>query len=366
MNTKKITITIIIIAIAIVIAGAVASSGKSSNPESLKIGIMLPLTGLAASAGENMRKGAEIAIENYKKENPNVQIEVVFEDDAFDVTKGFTAYKKLVDLDKVDAILMVSTPVLDAIHEDVVARGIPLISVGVQTVGVADDNIIQFSPAAEAPIGHLAKYLNDSLDFNSKKTAVMYENSPGPISFFNAFDTIYSHEFDSLIVNSKEDLRGYATKIANENYDSVVFIMNPETGALATKELLNLDDTMPLLAYDAQLQTGFGDYERILGDMNKINGAISMWFKAGETEKLTELYMAKYGEAPGFLADFSYDMVNTALLTYDKNPASWVENLKKYKNTNGASGAISFDAKGVRIQPMVITEVQEGKLVPTE
>ncbi len=364
MSRKKIISIIVII---IVITGVVIFRGNSqANVGEVKLGLMLPLTGDYAAAGQNMQKGMELAIEQYEKNNPGVTIEVSTEDDAYDSAKGLTAYKKLVDLDKVDTILMLSTPVIDTIHEDVVKRGIPVIQLGVQTVGVADDNIIQFSPAAEAPIGYLATSLSNDINFSGKKVAVIYDNSAAQISFFETFATMYKHEFTKMIVNDKSDLRNYATKIANENYDAVVVIESPENGALFTKELLIVDTTLPALAYDAQLQTGFGDYEKILGDTNKINGAKSIWFKEGSTAEFKKLFNEKYGEDPGFLADFAYDMVNTALETYEGTDSDWTKNLKKFSNQNGASGAISFDENGVRVQPIVITEVKEGKLVSTE
>lgn len=363
MNKKVVIVLVIIVAIVGIMFATKQSS--TETPESLKLGLMLPLSGDYAVAGQNMQKGMELAIEKYKKENPDAIIEVVVEDDAYDATKGVSAYNKLVNLDQVDIILMLSTPVIDAIHEDVVARGIPVIQLGVQTAGIADDNIIQFSPAAEAPIGALASHLAKDDRFEGKKVAVVYDNSPAQLSFFETFKERYTGEFTTMLSNGKGDHRSYATEIANGNYDAVVYIMSPENGALLTKEVLALDQTPPLFAYDAQLQTGFGDYGRILGDTNQINGALSLWFEAGKMDELTDAHQAAHGEAPGFLADFSWDMINTAFATYDADDAQWVENLKNFSDNDGASGPISFDELGVRIQPMVITEVQNGQLVPT-
>ena len=365
MKKRPVVITLILVVI-ILIIGLTVLSGSRDGSQSIKLGLMLPLTGDYAAAGQNMQKGMMVALDQYKKDHPGVSITTFIEDDGYDTKKGVSAYKKLTSLDKVDAILMLSTPVIDAIHEDVVKTGLPVIQLGVQTAGIADDNIIQFSPAAEAPIGFLTKYLSDTSDFSSKKVAVLYDNSSAQLSFFKVFQDNYKHGFAPFVVKDKSDLRGYATKIANENYEAVVVIESPQNGALFTKELLTLDKTMPILAYDAQLQTGFADYGRILGDANKLNGSISMWFKSGKMDELTKLYKEKYAEDPGFLVDFSYDMINTALNTYDRNPSVWTANLKSYKDSNGASGSISFDGLGVRIQPMVITQVKDGKLVPVE
>lgn len=360
----KIGIGIVVIAAAIIIG--VTNGQPSKREHSLKLGLMLPMTGDYGAAGQNMQKGMELALDDYKKAHPGVVITTVIEDDAYNARMGVTAYKKLMEVDKVDAILMASTPVIDAIHKDVVKSGIPVIQLGVQTAGVADDNIIQFSPAAEAPIGFLARYLGENSNFYSKKVAVVYDNSPAQISFFQAFKDNYKKDFTPFVVNSKNDLQDYATKIANGKYGAVVVIESPQNGALLSKDLLTLDSTMPLLAFDAQLQTGFADFGRILGDTNKINGAISMWFKSGKADLFKQEFKAKYGEEPGFLADFAYDMINTTLATYDENDATWVNNLKKFNDPDGVSGAISFDADGVRMQPMTITVIKDGQLVPTD
>lgn len=365
MNKKQFFLLIAVVII-VIVGFVLAKNNSPKSPETVTLGLMLPLTGDYAAAGQNMQKGMELAIEEYRKDNPEADIKVVVEDDGYDAKMGVSAYNKLVNLDKVDVILMLSTPVIDAIYEDAVQRGLPIIQLGIQTTGVADDNIIQFSPAAEAPIGYLADSLSNDVEFSSKKVAVVYDNSSAQLSFFKTFDENYEHEFTSFIVNSKDDLRGYATKIANENYDAVVVIESPENGALLAKEILTVDSTVPALVFDAQLQTGFADYERILGDVNKINGAKSMWFKAGKMDEVTALFKTKYGEDPGFLVDFSWDMIETAFATYSDDNIEWVSNLKKFENSDGASGSISFDENGVRIQPMVITEIKDGKLVPVQ
>lgn len=366
MKTNKI---IIILGIVLVIVLGVFAVTRTSGPSTVKnitIGLMLPLTGDYGAAGQNMLKGMNLAIDQYKKEHPAVTLKVITEDDGYEVKKGVSAYKKLVGIDNVDIIFMLSTPVIDAIHEDVVKTGIPVIQLGVQTVGVARDNIFQFSPTADAPIGYLATYLGQQSDFITKKVAVVYDNGAAQIDFFNVFKKNYGHDFTPFVVNNRTDLRGIAIKIAGGNYDAVMVIESPENGAILTKEILTIAKKAPIFAYDAQLQTGFADYQRILGDANKINGAKSMWFKSGKTSEFTKLFKEKYNSEPGFLADFAFDMINVGLQTYSTNTEQWLQNIQATNNPDGVSGAISFDDNGIRIQPMVITHVKNGELVPME
>ncbi len=360
-NTKIIWSALVLLAV--VVALGIGFANSSKQPESLSLGLMLPLSGDYAVAGENYRKGVELALDQYKKEHPDAVIRLVVEDDGFDAKKGVSAYRKLVDFDKVDAIMMLSTPVIDAIHQDAVKTGIPVMQLGIQTVGIAKDNIFQISPSGEAPIAEFADYLTKNYSFS--KMAVMYDNTAGGLSFFKAFQDGYKGNFTPLIVNANGDLKGYAAKIAGEDYDAVIFLTSPTNGALAVREILTVDQTPPFFGFDAQLQTGFADYERILGDANKLNGARSLWLKSGNADQFKVAFNAKFGEDPGFIADFGYDIFNVLVKNHDSDNAKWVSNIQKVKE-GGVSGPISFDENGVRIQPIVVNKIENGQIMQIE
>lgn len=363
MNKK---IIVILVGIVIIIGAfgfinnGSGNKGVHNAPKEITLGLMLPLTGDYAVAGQNYQKGVELALDLYKKEYPNTSIKLVVEDDGFEVKKGVSAYKKLTTYDHVDAIMMLSTPVIDAIHPDVIKAGIPVMQLGVQTVGVADDNILQMSPSGEAPLIEFAQYLEKSHSFT--KVAVVYDNTATGLNFYKSFDEGYSKDFTPFIINARTDIRGHAIKISTQGYDAVVVLTSPENGALLVKEVLALDQTPPFFGFDAQLQTGFADYAKIIGGAEKLNGSQSLWLKSGNADAFKKQYAEKYNTEPGFIADFGYDILQVLLSNYSTDKAEWVSNLKEV-NKEGVSGPISFDKLGVRIQPIVINEVIDGKLV---
>ena len=65
--------------------------------EKIRIGVIAPLTGIAADYGAEMKAGIEAA--------GGTNVEFVFEDDKCDPKEAVTAYKKLVDFDKVSLII---------------------------------------------------------------------------------------------------------------------------------------------------------------------------------------------------------------------------------------------------------------------
>ncbi len=359
---KKISTTLILIVVIIV---AIVSFSQSKKDVSVKLGLMAPLSGEYAVAGQNYQKGIELALEVYKTTHPDSNIEFFLEDDGFDVKKGISAFKKLTSVDHIDAMMMLSTPVIDAIHEDVKKTDLVVMQLGIQTIGVGPDNIFQTSPLPESSLSTYIGYLNDKTDF--KKIAVAYDNTAGGINFYNTFKKVYTKEYVPMIINNKSDLRSYATEISkNDSIDAVLFLTSPDNGALLTKDLLVLDKTVPQLVFDAQMYTGYENYKKILGDMSKINGSISMWLKDGDAVRFKELYKAKYKEDPGFLADFGYDTFNILMASYDSDHKKWMNNIQTYNDKRGASGSISFDEQGVRVQDIVINTINDGKLVPIQ
>jgi ABC-type branched-subunit amino acid transport system substrate-binding protein len=359
-NIKKVLIFLgILILIGIIVSVYLS---RCQNGE-IKIGVLAPLSGEYAVTGENMEKGIELAKDMYLEKHPNMKVQLYVEDDGFDVKKGISAYKKLTGIDNVDTIISLSTPVIDAIYDDVVKSNNPFMQIGIQTRGLGKDNIFQMSPLAEAGIYDLADYLSSHYEF--KKTAVYYDNTAGGISFYDAFTAKYHGKYDSFIINNKSDLRNYSAKVVKEGYDSVVFLTSSENGAVGVKEILAITRNVPSLIFDAQLQTGWADYSRILGDTNKINGAITFWFKGGDTEAFKNGFKNKYNEEPGFIADFGYDTFNTLMNAYNKDGKKWQGGVQN-TNTVGASGGIKFDDNGVRIQEININVVKDGKIVPVK
>jgi branched-chain amino acid transport system substrate-binding protein len=359
MNKKILSGIVVVI---LIVIGAVYYNQSSKGAGSVTIGIMAPLSGDYAVAGENYQKGILLAEELYEKVHPDLKVNIVIEDDAFNANKGVTAYKKVTSVDHVNAIVMLSTPVIDAIYPDVVKTDIPVMQLGIQTKGLGKDNIFQTSPLPEAPIENFAKYINANYKLN--KVAVLYDNTAGGLSFYEAFKKTYSGAYDGLVINGKDDLRNYATKITTNNYDGVLFLTSPENGALMVKNILTLSPSKhPFFMFDAQLQTGFADYQRILGSTKVLDGSISIWLESGDADTFKEEYKKKYGSEPGFLADFGYDTFNTLINAYDEEGKTWQKNIQKTK-TDGASGSMSFDENGVRIQDIVVNKVVDGEITP--
>lgn len=327
----------------------------------IKIGVITPLSGAVAVAGENFLKGVLLAKEIYESSHPNEKIELIAEDDRYDGKSGLTAYKKLTEINKIDALINATTPTIDAIYNEATKTDIPVIQLGIQTDGLAPDNIFQMSPPPELGMYRIAEFMNKKYSF--PKIAVIYDNSPAGILFLKAFGSKYIGKYDefNIGIGDKNILKDYSTKIVKNKYPAVMFITSADNSAILIKYITTLTDKTPQYIFDSSLHF-LTEYKRILGDTKILNGSITVWLKEGNSKKFKEMFKSKYMEDPGVLADFGFDCFNTLMGAYNKNSAIWRKNIQNTIDV-GASGGIAFDKNGVRDQTTEIDTVKNGELV---
>ncbi|VAW16232.1 hypothetical protein MNBD_BACTEROID05-49, partial [hydrothermal vent metagenome] len=321
---KKIIIVVVIVAIVIIWVGH-ALFNIQPKPSGLKVGVIAGLSGEYAFVGENYRKGIMLAYELYQKENPESATEITIEDDEFDAKKGLSAYKKLMEINKVDALINMTSPTINAIYDTVVKIDMPVIQLGEQGQAPSDDNVFQISPGnVSEELGEYTK----NLDLDN--VAVVYSNDLTFIRFFEAFRKGYGGSFDEYKINIEEkDYKTIVSKILNKKPSAIVFMTIPEQGARVAQEILKLSKDKPMFIFDASFQIGFNDYERILGDLTVLDGDVVMVITQTTSDEFTQLYKEKYGEDPGFVADWAYDSFNLLIRTYDSNGEKWISNIKK-------------------------------------
>lgn len=360
---KKIIIGII--AVVVIIGGFVFFSGNNNIPEdTLKIGVISILSGDYAIVGEGWRNGIILAKENYIKANPDSKIELIIEDDGFNPKTGLSAYKKLTEIDKVDVLMNASSATIDVIYNLVTKEDFPVIQGGEQGINPEDDNVFQIMPGNILAEIELGKYTKER---HPQNVALVYTNSDFMVRFAIAFKEGYGDDVDEYKMDpANKDLRTTVSKIMAKNPSAVVVLSVPEQGAVLMKRFFELTkDNKPQFYFDGSFVSGFNDYERILGNLNYLNGTTIITINLNPTEQYNKIYKERFGSDASVFSDISYDGFNLLMNTYSSNGKKWISNVKK-ANFNGMSGAISFDDVGVRKPSVQIKEIKNGELVDLE
>ncbi len=361
---KKIIISII--AAVIIIAGiyAVSTKDKSiSQTETIKVGVILPLTGQYAALGESSRSAALLAKEELKADN----IELIFEDDNYDAKKAVTAYKKLRSIDGIDAVLILSAPSIEAIKPLTDAENIPLLGLGGINV-YEKDTVFQLMPSGNL----LFPVLGQKYAEKYKKIAVAHSNATLFQTNTNTFRSglASSTETTDHVIVAGSDMRTEVQKIIATKPDAVTVFM-PKDDAIKFLKTLRVQDNKGAIKVVCDFQTILAPDE--IGDAigrDRLEGCIAT--NIGDTMKTTfiESFKAKYGANPMIAADYTYDavqMVQSLLQSVPKN--KWVETIAApgYTFDGKASGVMKFNEDGTREDVLPRVEIyKNGKFEPVK
>lgn len=356
---NKKAIALIVLAL-ILILGFWSLNNRDNSKEGLKIGVISSLTGLVLGGdnlGQGFANGVLLAHEEYIAKNPNKNIEIIIEDDGYDSKKGMSAYQKLSSIDKVDSLINLSSPTIDSVAQNIKEQEIPVVQLGLES-NIAEDTIFAIYPDQEA-IGILGKTAEQD---NVKKVVIATQQIKAYESLVSDFQSNFDGESEVLRINPTEkNLKPTALKIKELNPDAVVVFMGSKEGAQLIKEINNIGYKPNKLYFDISLQYGTADYAEILGGLDKINGAKSLYMNSDISSEFKERYEKRFGERFSSLAGFGYDAYMIMVTTYDNNQNTWVKNISKYKN-EGMTGDIEFNNLGVRPPKFEIAEIVNGSL----
>lgn len=104
------------------------TKGKTNDNSPIKIGALLPSTGVYASLGENLLNGMNLYFEEQNFEVAGKKIEIIHEDTEADPQVALRKLRKLTDQDQIDILTgPVSTAVAYAIRDEVDSKKLPFL-----------------------------------------------------------------------------------------------------------------------------------------------------------------------------------------------------------------------------------------------
>lgn len=358
---KKYTwITYLVIAV-IIIAGVGAWFSRDTSSETgFRVGLISILSGDYAAVGENMKNGVVLANELYNAAHPDAQVTLLIQDDGFNGGKGASAYQKLVAADHIDALINVSTPTIDSIYATVSKTDMPVIQMGEQGREPAADNVFGIFPNSIASEYDYGVYMKNR---GVKEMVIVYMNNDAMIRFVESFKKGFAGKTtDFMIDPSEKDFRTHALKVSALHSETIGMFMFPQQGAQFLKEFLKIDKSKPQFFFDANFQSGKADYERILGGLGMLDGALFGTINMKTDDAFKVAYKKRFGTEPGFLADMGYDSFNVLVTAHAKDNATWLKNIQNIK-FDGASGSTQFDATGNRQPETKIVTLKGGEMV---
>lgn len=343
------------------------STACSAEPDTFKIGVLVPLTGeSAASYGAQVRDGILLA----QDELGSSKIRLIFEDSQCLRQAALTGAKKLVDFDQVEMIIG------DVCWTDLIAqvtepKHVVVISTGSAQSAVRDagDFIFRIKLDVDVDSRALAKPLLEQV--HVRTVALIYAQDNWGEGIANSF----KDEFERLggkviaseaMLQDTTDFRPALLRIKKKQPDLIMISGYPPQIGLIAKQSRAIGFQGKLAAYGAPV----GDEAIRLGG-SSLDGLLLMAeFDQNSTvpsiKEFVNEFTKKYARKPGLFAAMGFDAYNLFTKAIEKctsNSQCVRDYFYSLRNYAGASGVLSFDDHGDVLKPLKSKYVHNGNFV---
>ena len=359
-NTRIIWwVVAIVVVVGIVWWGIARNGGGTGN--TIKIGVMAPLTGDAAVYGEPLSNVLRLAADEINSQGGihGKPIELLIEDSKCTGADGANAAQKLINVDGVQAIIggFCSGDTLAAVP--IATQGkVLLFSSTASSPKLSDSSPYFFrdypSDSAGGTVLADAAYSTK----NWKKVAVMQEQTDYAAGLYGAFNAEFQKLGGTALTQSfpstATDFRSFLTTLKSQNPQALFLdTQEPQITDRILAQLHGLGWKIPLLIDDV----ASGDPTVMKADAATFEGALTTQFSVNTNnptfQHLLTAYKAKYGiDLPwqGY-AQTMYDAVYLladGLKAVGNNGTALAQWSRTINNWQGASGVITIDAGGDR------------------
>ncbi len=345
------------------VAVALLASGSASAADTIKIGLMAPLTGSWASEGQEMKRNVELlaAEQNAKGGLLGKQIEVVIEDDGGDPRTAALAAQRLVTKGAVAVVGTYGSAVTEATQTILDEAGVIQVANGSTAVRLTEKKLPYFLRTCprDDEQGRVAAATLEKL--GAKKIAILHDSSAYSKGLADEIAGILKAKkanvvfFDAL-TPKEQDYSAILTKLRAAGPDLVFFTgYYPEAGLLL-KQKKQMGWNVPFIGGDA---INNPDLVKIAGKdaaagFRFLSPPVPKDLDTPEAKAYVAAYQKKYGEAPssiyGVLAGDGFRVIAKAIEASKSTDAAKVRAaLGALKDFPGYTGKIGFNAKGDRV-----------------
>jgi len=361
---------------AVTLAIVLIVTQTEKEPDEIRIGAIVPLTGDNAVYGVALKKGMDLAIEEINREGgvKGRRLVVIFEDDQVDPQKGISAFNKLTKVDKVPMVIgpMFSAVAL-AIAPIAERARIVLLSPTASSVDLtnAGDYVFRIYPSDAYDGVFLADIAVDKL--KARTVSVLYIQVASVSAIVRVFDERFRERGGKVVdeqsyVEGTTDFRAQLAKIKQQNPDVIFMPGYLREMGIQLRQAKELGIKKPILTISTF-------YDSRIFDLAK-EAAEGVIFSAPffdpesvepHVKQFVDSFRKKYGEKPNIWAGYGYDAVKISAFAIEKGgvePDRIKNELYKVKDFPGVTGMTSFDQNGDVIKELRILRAEDKRFVP--
>ncbi|MBW7572024.1 ABC transporter substrate-binding protein [Caproiciproducens faecalis] len=353
-----------------------ASGSTGTGSDTIKIGVFEPLTGANAAGGEAEVEGIKIANKLYP-EVLGKKVEVVVADNKSDKAQATTAVARLIEKDKVSAIIGSWGSSFSMAAGDLVKKNkVPAVGASCTNPLVTKGNDYYFRVCYLDPFQGTVM-ANYAFKSGAKKAAIIQEVSNdyavGLATYFKEAFVKLTGDPNSVVTTvnyntNDQEFGAQLSTVKAANPDVIFAPGNFTESALVMKQARQLGITVPFLGGD----TWDIDEFTSVGGADVEGATISTFFDdsapvTDEGKKFVEAYKKEYPDknmaAVSALGYDAYLVIIKAIEAANSSDSTAIRDaLAKTKDVEGATGKLTFNADGDPDKDSaIIKEVKNGK-----
>ncbi len=389
-RTRRRCFVAVVAVLAVCTAAVVATacgSGDADNTgsEAIVIGAIVSATGNNSPLGEPERRVLEL-LEVTINDAGGVlgrPLDIVIEDDKSDAKEAATAATRLIDQEKVVAIIAATgSPSTLAVKEITAAQGIPQIAMAAaNSITDAPMEWIWRTPHKDAmAVSRALTYLADTLGV--QKIAVLHdENAFGSSGAAEIANRVAEQGLEIVATESYKtddtDLSAQLTNIRSSAPEALIVWGTGKGPVLAARTMNQLGMDIPFIGSHGIANKSFIE--------NAADAAEGVVFPAGRllvpssitdaaqkevTDELIALYEAEYGESPNTFAGYAFEavslLVNAIEIAGSTEAAAIQSALNATQGFPGPDGFYNYsttDHDGLSADDMIMVKIDGGTWV---
>ncbi|WP_273312868.1 MULTISPECIES: ABC transporter substrate-binding protein [Aminobacterium] len=348
---------------------ATAAFGAST----LKIGSVGPLTGESSIGGLDELDGKKLAIDDINNAGGLLgkKVELVSYDDASQPSQSASAIMKLINQDRVVAIIGAHNSSCTLANMEVITRyGIPMVTPGSSSPKVTDIGNMWITRAFPSDSIQAKAIVNFALDNNAKKLGIIYVNDDFGNGGLNAVTAGLKEKGIDLagaesFMGADKDMRSQLTKLKALGVDSLFIWCQYFPGSLIMKQAREIGWNVQFYTstgcvhpktFELAGEAYEGTYQTVPFIPNIPEEKIQAWVKR---------YQEKYGKMPSQNSARAYDATMLALNAIKRagttDPKAIRDAIRSTKDFEGLQGKISIDSlTGEYIGDVMIIRAEKG------
>ncbi|MBF0464336.1 MAG: ABC transporter substrate-binding protein [Nitrospirae bacterium] len=345
---------------------------QPNQQQSIKIGIIAALSGPAAGYGNSIVNGFKLAASEINKAG-TLNIELIIEDSAGKQEQALSVVKKLINSDKVTAILgpTLSTE-MRLVGPEANGNGIPILATSNTASGITGIGQFVFRDSMPESIAIPFAIKKAIEKYHIKNVAMLYGDDD--VFTKSAFDTMKSTA-EALGLNittiekfqkGQTDFKAQLTKIKSTSPDALLCSALYNEGGVILDQARKMGITVPVIGGN-----GFNSPKifEIAGSSSDVLIVATPWFSESvENPKVLDFigkFEKAYGSKPDQFAAQAYDglfIMAHAIKTAASSDRNKIRDaLASVRNFNGVLGKFSFDQnRDVDMEPFVLI-AKDGK-----